>query len=326
MGTTTVSDVAVNISGAIAAQAQIVAEKALVHAIFARVENVKPNAGKSVTFRLPTKFTAATTALTEGADPTTTTLAVTDTALTVAQYGLLFEVSDLLMKTDPWPVMEMFVPLLAVNYAETVDKLCQAVLVGGSAVQYANGVAARANVAQKSTITDWQKVSSTLKKNGAREIMSPIGAAVGINTYPVPKSYVAIVHPDVARDIQGLSGFVLAHQYADPTKQLPGEFGMIPGAGSIRFCQSPAADDGTAQTGAAGTTVYKNDGANFYVYLTCCFGEEAFAWAKWGDVEYTGDDGTTGLKLTKRAGWKIAGKAGRLNQNFLYRVEAAATL
>ena len=325
MATTTTSSVAVNISGAIAAQAQILAEKALVHAVFARAERVAPNSGKQVTFRLPTKLSVATSALTEATDPLTTTLAVTDTALSAAQYGLLFEVSDLLMNTDPWPVLEMFVPLLATNYAETVDKLCQAVLIAGTNVRYANNVAARANVNVKTVIGDWDAVAATLKKNGASEILKPIGAAVGVNTYPIPRSYVSVVHPDVARDIRGLSGFINAHSYADVSSHLPGEFGMLSGP-NIRFCQTPAADDGTGQVGAAGTTVYKNDATNFYVYLTCVFGQEAFAWASWTDAIYTGDDGTTGLKLTKRAGWKVTGKAGRLNENFLYRVETAASL
>lgn len=325
MATTTTSTVAVNISGAIAAQLQLLAQTDLVHAIYARVEKVASNSGKQVTFRLNTKFSNATSALTEATDPSSTTLGVTDTALAAAQYGMFFEVSDLLIATDPWPVIESFVPLLAVNAAETMDKLCQAVLVAGTNVRYANNVAARANVAQSATVADWRSVAAGLASRGAHKIAQGVGASVGINTYPVPNSYIAAVHPDVAADVTALTGFVPAHQYANASGLLPGEVGMIQTI-PIRFVASRNADDGTGQTGAAGTATYKDNGANFYVYLNPVFGAEAFGWAQWGSgVEFTSDKGTTALGLTQRYGWKTIGKAGRLNENFLTRVECAAS-
>jgi N4-gp56 family major capsid protein len=322
MALTDTSAVTPNISGAIASAMVLTPEVNLAHALFAKDQNVPPKSGSKVTFRRPTKPALATSALSEGTDPTSTTGAVTDVTLTAAQYGMFYEFTDLSIYSDPWDIVATFVPMLGTNAAETIDKLIQAVAVAGSNVRYANNVAARANVAQKLVIGDILAAEATLATNGARKITGIINAGLGVNTYPVPPAYVMIAHPYVCRDIRDLSGFIPVQQYAASGQALPGEFGLI---SNTRVIMSQNADAGTV-LGTAGTTVYRNDGANFYVFLCPMFGQDAFAFAHWGGVASTADEGTTALKLTKRFGWKVAAKAGRLVENYLYRLECAASL
>lgn len=323
MATTTTSVVTPLVQGAVASALTLVPEVNIAHALFATDIPVGPGQGNKVTKRKPTKPALATSALTEGSDPTSTSAAVTDTSFTASQYGMFYEFSDLSIYTDPWGVVQTFTPLLATNAAETIDKLIQTVAVGGTNVRYANNVAARANVNVKLVLGDIQAAEAALATNGARKFTNIIPSSIGVNSYPIAASYVMIAHPYVCRDIAGLSGFHAVHEYASDASRLPGEFGAI---SQTRIIQSQNADDGTGQTGAAGTTVYKNDGANFYVFLCPMFGQDAVAFAHWGDVQSTVDDGTTALKLTKRYGWKIAAKAGRLVENYLYRLECAASL
>lgn len=323
MATTTTTTVAVNISGAVSAQFVSQPEVNLVHALFARDIPVGAGQGKQVTARRRTKFSLATSALTEGTDPSSTALAVTDVALAAAQYGMYVEVTDLLVQTDPWPVLSGVAEDLGLNAAETVDKLAQAVLVGGTNVRYANNVAARANVNVPFVIGDIRAIVSAMTANGAKKITGIINAGLGISTVPVNAAYISIAHPYVIRDLKALSGWQSVETYASTSGAFPGEAGKID---DVRFIMSQNADDGTGQTGAAGTTVYRNDGANFYVFLVPFIGVDFYAYAHWSDVQYTNDAGTTALKLTTRHGWKLTAKFGRLVENYGYRGECAASL
>lgn len=58
-----------------------------IHTLFAQVKPLPRNVGIAVRFRKYTSLTAATTALTEGVTPDSTTLAYTDLNATPLQYG-----------------------------------------------------------------------------------------------------------------------------------------------------------------------------------------------------------------------------------------------
>lgn len=326
MATTTTSTISALLSGYVDRTPLDVAQLNLAHLTYALRGSVPKNSGSRWNARRPTKLTKISATLTEGTSPSSNTLGTTDITINLIQLGNFYTISDVAAQVEPIDLVMMYGPLLQLNISESLDTVTQLVVIGGTNVVYANGVAARANVAQKLVANDLDKAIAALQGNAAQPITNAILPSGGIATSPVGGGYVCITHPDVCRDLTGLTGYTEVFKYADPRQALPGEHGSYR---QIRFIMSQNADGGTGQTGAAGTTVYKNNGANFYVYLSPLFGLNAFAAVNFSNLEYTEVTGASDadpLAQRKSYGWKQLYNAGILNQGWLYRLECAATI
>ena len=327
MATTTTSTITALISGYVYQTPLAVAQLSLPHLTYAMRSAVPAGSGSRWTARRPTKLTKQTATLTEGSSPASNTLGVTDVAINLIQLGNFFTISDVATQVEPVPLAMMYGPLLQLNIAESLDKVTQAIVVGGTTVYYANSVAARANVAQKLVANDLDKTIKYLQAQSARPISQIILPNNNVAGNPIGASYIMIAHPDVCSDLAtSVTGYKEVQNYASPDQRFPGEHGAYR---NIRVIMSENADDGTAQVGAAGTTVYKNNAANFYVYLNPVFGAEAFAAIDFSNLEYT--EVTTAsdadpLAQRKSTGWKQLFNAGILNQTWLVRLECAASL
>ncbi len=327
MATTTTSTITSLISGYIYRTPLDVAQLNLPHLNFALRDMVPKGNGTKWTGRRPTKLTKQTVTLTEGTSPASNTLGITDVAINLIQLGNFYTISDVAGQVEPIDLAMMYGPLLQLNIAESLDKVTQAAIIGGTTVYYANGVAARANVAQKLVSNDLDKAILQLQAQSAKhltQVMLPNG---NIATTPLGAGYVMIAHPDVCRDLAtSITGYIETQKYPNPSQAFPGEHGSYR---NIRVIMSENSDDGTAQTGAAGTTVYKNNATNFYVYLNPIFGMNAYAAIDFSNLEYTTVNTASDadpLNQRQSHGWKQLFQAGRLNENWIVRLECAATI
>ncbi len=327
----TTSDITPLLSGFVLRTPLDVAEFVLPHLTYAMRGGVPKGSGSRWTARRFTKLTMtpATLQMTEGVTSSNNATAVTDVYTDLKQYGNYYVITDVMEQTEPVDVVAAYGPLLQLNIAETLDKVVQLIMVGGTTAFYANGVSSRGSVAQKFTTNDLDRIIAYLKTQGAKPVTEIVMPNGNIATSPVPKAYIMLVHPDVGRDLANLTGFVEAYKYANPGLAAAGELGNYR---QIRVIEAPLTADSGTVDGATGSTVYKNNKnstGKFDVYLCPVFGQNAY-----GAIDFsalvptsnTGSSDTDPQAQRKAHGWKQMFNALRLNEGWIVRGEAAATL
>jgi len=226
----------------------------LVHTMFAQVRDVPMNSTNVIKFRRYNGLSLATTALTPGVTPSSTSLSVTDISATLSQYGNVIETSDELLDTTEDMYENEITSLLAENAGQSLDQIARDILVTGSSIQYASTATTRATVSStmKLNLSEIREVVRTLKANNARKITSMINPSTGIDTIPVNSCFVALVHPNTTYDLKQDSAFVPVENYPNQADVMPGEVGKMD---EVRFVETTYAKVFTA-AGAAGIDVY----------------------------------------------------------------------
>jgi N4-gp56 family major capsid protein len=258
----------------------------LVHGLFPVRAKVPLNAGQKINFNQPQRLLPlALTSPVEGQNPPGIAVSSVYTTVQLNELVNFFVVSSKLLKHSPWPVLDTHVPLLRNNWAETIDKIIQQTLIGGTNVFRANNVASNALINSAALGTDLERIETNLINNFAMYIEEMVGAQDLIGTLPIDPAFIAFCHPDPAKDIQKLPGFIRSRQYSDQGRLLPGEFGSY---NRIRFLYSQQADDGTfVQGNAAPAPGLKtnNGGLNTAVYRIPIVGFSSYAAVDFTDPE-----------------------------------------
>lgn len=287
--------------------------------------------GKTMIWRRYETLGLATTALTEGTNPSSRSKTKTDVSATLALYGDVIEDTDFLLLTQPEAVATENVELLGQQMGETMDQIARVELANATNIVYANGTSTL-TVSQIIDKNDTDRAHRALKNQKAKEFTPQVMASQNIGTGPVSRAYWGLCHEDVAFDIRHLDGFLLSVEYSKSGGTIAGEFGAD--KNGIRFLSSP---NGAYTAGATGTTVagtdVTNDGGFVRVYNTFICGMHAIAGV---DLE-SGNGGvirhqagTSGvadaLNLRNTVGWKKYFVPKILNQNFLESILSAASL
>ncbi len=311
-------------------------ERAVPHLIarkFGQVKFLKEKSGDTIKFRRYNALAPATTPLTEGVVPDALAASVTDVTATLQQYGAVVKVTDKITLMSVDNTLTELMEVLGEQAGQTLDIVTYNVLLSGTNVIYAGGVNARSSVKDTITTADLELAIRALKRQNAPKISQVIKASTGFNTYPIRPAYVGICHPDVARDIEKLEGFIPVANYASYQAILDeGEFGAWK---DIRFLESTLVPK-FAGAGASITTedvIATNSKADVYPVLV--FGANAYGCIYFGnkdDVELIiktaeGDkyDRSDPLNQISTVGWKTFYAAAILNDAWLVRIETAAT-
>ena len=275
-----------------------------IHGEGAKEKSHTKNNGKTVTFNRYSPLTTATTALTEGTNPSESNISGTTVNATVAEYGNFDKISSLLNNTSIDRAAKEKTEVMAQNASETIDTLDRNELFTGATVQLAAG---RANItaitsADVLTVAEVRKAVRTLKKNNA----IPYGDGY----------FLGKVGPDTAYDVMSDSVWINAHTYKDGGELYKGEIGKLH---RVRFLECSSNQKSESST----VTVF----SNFF------HGQEAF-----GRVKLDGEnfglkikqsdktDTSNPLDMFMTVGWKADGYAIKtLNANWLVNVKTAAS-
>jgi N4-gp56 family major capsid protein len=279
----------------------------LLHSKFAQRRGIPRRGGKTIEFRKFATLGTATTALTEGTPPAGQSLSVSNITATVEQYGGFVSFSDLVATTTIDPLLEETTDLLAEQAAESIDELVRDVLVTGTNVQYAGSAnAARTDLAAGDIIdvVDIRLAVLTLMNNRAKKIDG---------------AWQAIIHPDVAFDLQGQQEWLDAQIGGERTGRVQdGSLGMLYG---VKFWISDK-----AKVFAAGSGDSKD------VYATLIMGANAY-----GIVDLAGHNlqtifkplGSAGtadpLNQNGSMGWKVTFTTRILDDANIVRIESVAS-
>ena len=206
------------------------AQANLVHDQFAQKRPIPKKGGKKIEFRKFASLPKALTPLTEGVTPDGKSLSVSKIEAEVSQYGDYVVYDDVLDLTAIDPVVTEGVKVIGNQAGLTLDTITRNALQTGTNVFYCpkgDGTEVTSRNALdktcKLTAKGVKKVAAFLKK---------------VNAPKIDGSYVAIIHPFVAYDLQNDPEWIEAHKYTTPENIYEGELGKI---GGVRFVESSEA-------------------------------------------------------------------------------------
>jgi N4-gp56 family major capsid protein len=278
------------------------AKAELRHDFGAQVKNHKANMGKVVRFTRFTPLALATTALTEGTDPTAVDMTATNVDATLTEYGNFTTVSSLFSATSIDDNLAEHVDIHGTNAGETIDAIVRNVLSAGATAQIVAGKVLTA-VAATDTLTglEIRKAVRTLKQNKAKRFE---------NGY-----FRGIIQPFQSMDLMGNSEWLSAYQYSSPDSDAikKGVIGKIHG---VEFVE-------TNQGSTEASTVT--------IYHTFIFGQNAYGVVRLDSMTdpkvYIGQGVTANNPLAMRStvGWRMPFTAVVLNANWILCLKTGAT-
>jgi len=291
------------------------------------------NKGTVIEFRRPNVFTAETVPMVEGVTPTATSFSYSVVQATLKQYGQVGEITDVIEDTNTDPVLNDLSVQLGENIGRTIEALTFGVLKAGTQVEYANGTV-RTSVNQPLVLNKVRAAVRTLQTQKGLRMTSVVDSSPDYATFPIEPGYVATGHTHLAYDIREIPGFVPCVAYGSTRAKVHEyEFGSVE---DVRFVLTPDHgpwEDGGGAKAGSGTTMVSTSGTSADVYPLLVMAKEAF-----GVVPLKGKGAVeptiipVGLKtkddpLGQRgyAGWKTWFVAKILNENWIVRVEVAAT-
>jgi N4-gp56 family major capsid protein len=323
------SDIAITIQGH---YDRNLLERALPELLYGKFGQTRPlpkNSGDRITFRRYASLPVNLTQLTEGVTPAGKALSASEIYAVMGQYGDYVMITDKLLDMGLDPVLIEAGDLLGEQAGLTIDTLHRNVLLAGTTVRYANGVANRAAVDKTVQISDVKKIVRTLEGNNAKKIREQVNAGVKITTSPLRAAFVAITHTNCRQDWENLAGFVPVEKYASQTDVLETEIGEIMGLRIATTTNAGLVADSGVLTGSTGLV---SSGTKVDVYQTLVLAKNAFGLVplQKGGIENiikkAEKSGTSdALNQRNTSGWKAYTTAKILNDDFMARIEHGVT-
>lgn len=207
--------------------------------------------------------------LSEGVTPVAVDLDCADIEVTIGQYGMFTEITDVVADTHEDPILQEAVDILGEGGAFLTEKIYYNALIGGSNVFY--GGTARNTVNGKLTLDIQRSITRTLKRNLGKPITKVVTSSAAYGTEPIAPAFIAVAHSDLETDIRSMNGFVPAEKYGTMTPW-EGEIGKVE---SVRYILSTVVQslgevgNTVIPTGILGTT-------RVAVYPVLFFGSGAY--------------------------------------------------
>ena len=278
------------------------------HEGFGMKKSIPARGGKTLSLRKFQRPPAATTALTEGTPPAATNPTVSETTMSVAQYGAYMLGSDILEKQAVDPQITEWTEIFSEMMKDTRDQLVRNVINAGTQAAYGGTATVRSGVGSGSAFTmSWAEIRN------ARRLLKRVDAPPAVDG-----KYAAIIHPDVVRNLFGDTTVVNAFQHAGArTGDNPlfrGELGELLG---IKFFETSAATTFSGLGQSAG-----------FVYATLFLGKDAFAVTELSSLASEvifHDIGTSGINDPLNQVWSLGFKTaigtGIVDQDRILRYE-----
>lgn len=297
----------------------------LVHGQFGIKESFPKHNGNIINIRGMSPYPTVTTPLTEGVTPAGNLMSFYYVEIPVYQYGSYTPITDFARFASRDQVQLHDSEELSSQAGRTIEEIDAAALNGGQSVIYAPAVASNGMVTEVAARTGL----NNLCKFSVDVVFRALNYLEVQDAPPIGDSYVAIIHPNVKYDVMRDPGFIDVVKYAQSTRIMNGEIGMV---GNIRFVVSTFAKV-FANSGARKDPSSQSNLSKYDVYSTLVLGKDAYE-----TVEIEGEGmqviikplGSAGSAdpLNQRAtqGWKTTHGIGIICETNMVRVESTATL
>jgi N4-gp56 family major capsid protein len=209
--------------------------------------------------------------LTEGVTPDPVDLDSEDISVTINQYGMYTEITDVIADTHEDPILREAVDILGEGGAFMAEKIYYLALQGGSNVYYSGGTA-RNQVNAPLSLNMQRLITRGLKRNLGKPITKVVKSTPSYGTEAIAPSYVAVAHTDLEADIRAMEAFVPAEKYGSMSPW-EGEIGKVE---SVRYVLSTIVSD-LGDVGAAVVPAGILGGTAVTVYPILFFAANAYA-------------------------------------------------
>ena len=275
--------------------------------------------------------------MTEGVVGSGEKMNITDILAAVRQYGNFVTITDLVQVSIEDPVLNEAVDLLAEQMADTIDTITFSALNAGTNVRLANSAADIANLASGITGPDLDYAIRMFRRNNADPYTEIVRASTGFNTFPIRPAYWGFIHPDVAKDLENVSGFISVERYASQGPVHEAEIGAYKNTRFLMTTQCPILDhSGNPAHNPGGTNTYvpcTTNTTKANVYSTILVAKNAYGLVDLDKgtvksiVKTPGTSDTSNpLNQYSTAGWKLLYAAKILDESKIIRIQSLATL
>ena len=265
--------------------------------------------GSAVQFNIYNDLSQATSALTETSDVTAVALGDSTVTVTLAEYGNAVTTTAKLRGTSFLNVDADAANIIGYNMGNSIDKVVQDVLVGGSNVSYGGDATATAELAAGDTIT-------------ASLIRQSVAALRGDSAPTMDGGvYVGFIHPDVSFDLREDTAVTDIIQYQIRQDGAGVRMGSIGTFGGVDFIETPRIDL-VADAGAS----------NVDQYNTVICGKQALAKAHSRGAGFGENPAvvfgpvTDSLRRFQTVGWYHLVGYSRFREASLQRIETSSSI
>jgi len=234
------------------------------------------NETKVARFRRIVPLPLALTPLTEGVTPTGSDFRYENVEISLVQLGDYMPTTDVLLDLHDQPVGKDMWTAASEQAAQTIEQWLYSILIAGTSVRYAGGVAGRSTVATALTKSEQQIITRTLARNKGKKMRKMLAGTPDHNTSPIEAAYICVTHTDMAPHIRKMEGFVPVAKYGQRQPICDEELGSVD---DVRYILTPWAlpfADAGAAKGTGATELISTTGTLADVYPALYFCEDAF--------------------------------------------------
>ncbi len=271
--------------------------------------------------------------LAEGSPGVGETMSITDILASVRQYGNYVTITDLVQLSIEDPVLNEAIDLLAEQLSDTVDTITFSALNAGTNVRYANAAADIASLASGITGGDLDLAVRMFRRNNADPFTDIVRASTGVNTFPIRPAYWGFVHPDVAKDLDNLPGFISVERYSSQGPVHDAEIGAYKNVRFLMTTQCPVLDDAANPAHGSAWVPGSVNTTRTNVYSTIIIAKNAYGLIDLDKgtvksiVKTPGSADTSNpLNQYSTAGWKLLYTAKILREENIIRIQSLASL
>lgn len=205
----------------------------LVWASLGQAKSLPTKTGKTVQWRRFESLDVAGT-LVEGQTPDLTPYTVTPVEATVAQYGAVVGVTDMVDATKPDAHLTELGEILGEQMGNTLDQFVRDQVAGAFTDDWYTNAATTITSTPANPTDDFDEAHLISLVEKMREKDAPMWTRVilpgpGINSYPVQPAYMGVCSPKQRTEIESFTDYIPAEAYAKQQQIMPGEFGASHG-------------------------------------------------------------------------------------------------
>lgn len=279
-----------------------------IYDLFAQKRQIPLNSGDQMVFGRFGTLSAATIPLTDGQTPAGSQLSRTDFKAAISWYGDFVTISDQVQFVVQDRVLNEATKVLSIQLGLTIDTLIRDMMVStASTIACTHGV--NGGTPTEITDSDIQTAVVALRLGNARLMTNPLPGENKQGTAPVRASYWGFMPVEMQKDLEAVSSFISAANYANQANALEAEWG------STRNCRWLLNTNGY------------NNGAATPIFSSFMLGQEAYGVVRLGAkeaefiVKPLGASGTADpLNQRGTVGYKYPFATRLLNDNWITRI------
>lgn len=202
-----------------------------VTAKYATVDELPQHAGDTLKLRRYEDWAVPDAPLSEVLDPDAVQPTYVDVEVTVEEYGQIARLTKKIALMHQHPVFDIQFKKAGKAAGRCSQKVDFNALVAGSNVYYAGNASGRTTLDATYADNDLKKIVRQFEADGIEPLTERLAASVKVSTEPIEECYIGFVHPHNKPDLQNLTDWTPAKEYASG-KPEQNEYGSAEG---VRF-------------------------------------------------------------------------------------------